>query len=591
MPPAYEVLLLNTAIPQIQAAQAGDTYVVPRDIAFTSNLTLNAGTANGVVYLNASKVATTGSALTFDGTNLTTTGRFSSSGSGAPTIYANQTYGTVGDSAASIRLNLNNGAGGGYLEGYSNDTWYGHNCEFISGSNWVARNTFSSRFEQNNGVFIWYSNSGLTAGASFTPSEQMRLTSTGLGIGTSSPTQTLNVKGIGLFEGTAQGNVIIQKTGTNGFSLFSDAAGTLGFYDQAGGATRLRLDASGNLGLGVTPSAWNTAYKVLDLNTNGLALAGGNQSFAIACNAFYNSSNQWVYKGTTSYGVTRYETFDGAHMWYNAPSGTAGNAISFSQAMTLDASGNLGVGTTSPQSDSNYGGFTINGTSGSVITFRAGNSNTGRIYASGSDFLNIDANGTASGTIVFRNGTSSTERARITSDGSLLVGLTSTVSFLDGKINSSSASSPAFCGRTSAGAASYTNVTWNDATSGDNGFVLFGTEGTFTTRGSISYNRGAGVTAYNTTSDYRAKDIIGPVTDSGALIDSVPVYMGKMKGATQERPMFIAHEVPAYAHTGVKDAVDADGNPVYQQMDASALIPVMWAEIQSLRARLAAANI
>jgi hypothetical protein len=132
---------------------------------------------------------------------------------------------------------------------------------------------------------------------------------------------------------------------------------------------------------------------------------------------------------------------------------------------------------------------------------------------------------------------------------------------------------------------------WNDATSGDNTFVTFYTEAGATTRGSITYNRTAGLTAYNTTSDYRAKDISGPVVDSGALIDSVPVYMGKMKGATQERPMFIAHETPAYAHTGVKDAVDADGKPVYQQMDASALIPVMWAEIQSLRKRLAAANI
>jgi hypothetical protein len=64
--------------------------------------------------------------------------------------------------------------------------------------------------------------------------------------------------------------------------------------------------------------------------------------------------------------------------------------------------------------------------------------------------------------------------------------------------------------------------------------------------------------------------------------------MGTMKGATQERPMFIAHETPNYAHTGEKDAVDTDGNPVYQQMDASALVPVMWAEIQSLRKRLAA---
>ena len=57
---AYEVLLLNTAIPQIQAAQSGDTYVVPRDISFSAGLTLAAGTATGVVYLNGSKVATTG---------------------------------------------------------------------------------------------------------------------------------------------------------------------------------------------------------------------------------------------------------------------------------------------------------------------------------------------------------------------------------------------------------------------------------------------------------------------------------------------------------------------------------------------------
>jgi hypothetical protein len=137
-------------------------------------------------------------------------------------------------------------------------------------------------------------------------------------------------------------------------------------------------------------------------------------------------------------------------------------------------------------------------------------------------------------------------------------------------------------------AASATAFIWNQATSGNNVFLEFETEGTLTPRGSITYNRAGGLVAYNTTSDYRAKDISGPVTGSGALIDSTPVYMGKMKGATQERPMFIAHEVPAYAHTGEKDAVDADGNPVYQQMDASALIPVMWAEIQSLRKRITA---
>ena len=176
----------------------------------------------------------------------------------------------------------------------------------------------------------------------------------------------------------------------------------------------------------------------------------------------------------------------------------------------------------------------------------------------------------------------------IDSSGNLLVGTTSATIGTRLEVNNSSGSAAAFV---CPAAGDSTVFSHNKATSGDNGFINFGTEASYTSRGTITYNRGAGLVAYNTTSDYRAKDISGPVTGSGALIDSVPVYMGKMKDATQERPMFIAHEVPAYAHTGEKDAVDADGKPVYQQMDASALIPVMWAEIQDLRKRLAAANL
>ena len=51
----------------------------------------------------------------------------------------------------------------------------------------------------------------------------------------------------------------------------------------------------------------------------------------------------------------------GGHAWYTAPSGTAGNAISFTQAMTLDASGRLGIGTTSPAS---YARLSVSGTAG-----------------------------------------------------------------------------------------------------------------------------------------------------------------------------------------------------------------------------------
>jgi hypothetical protein len=133
-------------------------------------------------------------------------------------------------------------------------------------------------------------------------------------------------------------------------------------------------------------------------------------------------------------------------------------------------------------------------------------------------------------------------------------------------------------------------TSWNSATSGDNVFVGFGTEGTFTARGSITYNRAGGLVAYNVTSDYRSKDITGKYEGSGKTIDQLQVYMGKMKGATIARPMMIAHEAQAvvpYAVTGEKDATDKNGNPVYQSMDHQIFVPLLIAEIQSLRSRVA----
>lgn len=135
------------------------------------------------------------------------------------------------------------------------------------------------------------------------------------------------------------------------------------------------------------------------------------------------------------------------------------------------------------------------------------------------------------------------------------------------------------------------NYIHHTATTGDNVFAYFGTEASFATRGSISYNRIGGLVAYNTTSDYRAKDIIGPVYNPGATIDALKVYEGKMKGATQTRPMLIAHEaqeVAPYSVTGKKDAVDKNGKPIYQQMDVASYVPLLIAEIQVLRARVAA---
>jgi hypothetical protein len=116
---------------------------------------------------------------------------------------------------------------------------------------------------------------------------------------------------------------------------------------ETSGAERLRVDSAGNLGLGVTPSAWNSAGRAIELGRVGSSMfsfQGSGSGAILTSNAFYNGGS-WKYANTDA--ATTYETGEGKHRWFVAPSGTAGNAITFTQAMTLDASGNLLVGTTS----------------------------------------------------------------------------------------------------------------------------------------------------------------------------------------------------------------------------------------------------
>jgi hypothetical protein len=170
------------------------------------------------------------------------------------------------------------------------------------------------------------------------------------------------------------------------------------------------------------------------------------------------------------------------------------------------------------------------------------------------------------------------ERVRVDASGNMLVGSTAQVTselFLVAKANGTN----------------FVQRIWNSSTTGDNAFIVFTTEAAATDRGGITYNRAGGLISYNTTSDYRAKNILGPVANPGATIDALKVYQGQMKDATQSRPMLVAHEaqeVAPYAVTGKKDAVNDDGTPKYQQIDVSSLVPLLIAEIQSLRARVAA---
>jgi hypothetical protein len=452
---------------------------------------------------------------------------------------------------------------------------------FFNGSNHIYRTTAAaSEYLQISGQHQWFNAPSGTAGDAISFSQVMTLDASGnLGIGTSSPSEKLTVAGnvtipSNNFYKMGTGNYLYSD-GANTVELAAGTSGKLSFVTN--GALRATLDSSGNLGLGVTPSAWGSGFKSFDVGNASFA-ATGNDSYQGA-NWFYTGA-AYVYKATGF--ASQYIQGSGAHLWFTAASGTAGNAISFSQVMTLDASGQLMVGGTNPD-----GQFTVDNATTPYMSIRRAGST---VLFLGSANTLVSGGSTADGAIrtssnlVFATG-GSTERARITSGGDLLVGDTSQVALERLNVTTGNATGMVV---KNAGGATYSPIySWNATTTGDGYFAAFFTETSASFRGSITYNRAAGLTSYNTTSDYRAKDISGPVTDSGALIDSTPVYMGKMKGATQERPMFIAHEVPAYAHTGVKDAVDADGNPVYQQMDASALIPVMWAEIQSLRARVA----
>jgi hypothetical protein len=549
-------LVTNTRTETITGTKTFSNAVLTTS-SFTNNPTLSGGTANGVLYLNGSKVATSGSALVFDGKNFLVGAAASGSAlSGDATV-------------AAVRDNATTNVG---------------SFKAIGGANQTQIELFATPST----IGLW-SNGNVPMLFAVNNSEQMRLTSTGLGIGTSSPSQKLDVSGSARVTGSVYSTSFINTS--NGTSYFTDAstgngiyvggstatpANTLLFYTNA--AERMRIDSSGNLGLGVTPSAWGgSGVKAFDMGAAG-GIAGSSSDVGVLANAYYNGTN-WIYKISSL--AARYQILvgSGSHAWYTAASGTAGNAITFTQAMTLDASGNLGIGTSSPSSTSGFTTLTLNNaTSGGIIDFQNNTSLVGRIYNNATNFYiyNQTAN-----SLIF--GTSGTERARIDSSGNLLVGTTSGSGKV--RIEGGAGGTPAiYAYNKNATSGDYAAVFALGANNNNtSSFFLNCTEPGVANRFAI-YGNGT----YATLSDQRIKKNIESTRD-GYLDDVLRLRVVKYNWLSQQdgeaKELGVIAQELEQVFPGLIQESQAEGSDVaYKQIKTSVLPFILLKAIQELKA-------
>jgi hypothetical protein len=360
---------------------------------------LTSFTSGGVVYASSSSVLATGSALTFNGTQLTAKGLL--------LISDSQSY--FGDNGI---------FGGSAADGNTVISYFG--------GNYLA-------FKEGT-------------------AERMRLNATGLGIGTSSPAYKLDV-GATSDVVIAMNNSTSVTSGNRGtLSMYNSAGSTVGFIRfgavtdnsgtdiqfgvrPAGGSlnsSAMKLDSSGNLGLGVTPSAWNSSYGVIQGYSGWSIFGDGTNSNSVdfMSNAYKSGASTYTYLAN-SY-ATRYQQKAGVHAWYNAPSSTG--TISFTQAMTLTADGDLLVGDTTNVAGARLrivGDGVLNAVfrttraSGSYVEYDLGASGATIGYAGSAGQLTsgttADFTVRAESNLTFAAG-GGTERARITSGGTFKIG-------------------------------------------------------------------------------------------------------------------------------------------------------------------------
>lgn len=373
------------------------------------------------------------------------------------------------------------------------------------------------------------------------------------------------------------------------------AANTTGDYIVAFGAQALAANTTGTsnsaLGQGSlyqnTTGGYNTAVGRSSLFANTV----GGQNTAVGFQALQSNTNAYA---STAVGYQALANQSGSNAYANTALGNqAGQAVTTGRGNTLIGQG-VGVSLTTGSKNVFLGGGdqATNYPAGYYVTTGSSNTILGN-YSGNAGGLDIR---TASNYIVLSDGDGN---IRMYSDGSgnTVIGISNGAAYFGSKFIVGKNGSDVVGFVNTSGNAGETVLTIKggvNTTDTTTQYVVF-QRSDGTARGSIIAT-GTTSVVYSTSSDYRLKTVIGPVSDAGARLDALePIeFLWNEDGSTDRG--FLAHkfkEVYLRSVSGEKDEVDENGNPKYQSMQASTaeVIADLVSEIQSLRKRLANAGI